>query len=176
MRGVADTSLAGRTLGLIGFSAAAREVAARAREAGMTVCLYDPLTVPDDPDLEALGIERMALYKLLSSAHAISLHLRLTDEARNLIDWETLSDMRPDAVIVNASRSGLVDEGAVDAAVRAGLIGGALLDLTGDDEPSLAAEPLVGVSARPASRAEARIGRMIAERVRHSLEARGRAA
>jgi (S)-sulfolactate dehydrogenase len=152
-----------RRLGLAGFNPTAREVAGRARALGLAVSAYDPLVAEDSPLWAELGVEPMPLLDLLSDCDAISLHLRLTPETRELIDWETITDMRPGAVIVNASHPGLVDTGAVIAAVRGGKLGGALLDLEkGDDEPELDS----------AFAADARIGALIAQKVRTTLEAR----
>ncbi|UEM23776.1 3-phosphoglycerate dehydrogenase [Skermanella mucosa] len=152
-----------RTLGLVGFNPVAREVAGRARALGLTVWAYDPLVDSESPLWADLGVHPTGLLSLLESCDAVSLHLRLTDETRELIDWETITEMRPGAVLINASHPGLVDNGAVIGAVRTGRLAGALLDLEeGDSEPEL--------DTRNA--ADARIGALIAHKVRTTLERR----
>jgi (S)-sulfolactate dehydrogenase len=150
-----------RTLGLIGFNPTAREVAGRARALGLDVWAYDPLVDQDSPIWADLGVQPSGLLPLLEQCDAISLHLRLTEETRELIDWETITEMRPSAVLINASHAGLVDTGAVIGAVRTGRLAGALLDLDqADNEPELDTR----------SAADARIGALIAHKVRTTLE------
>jgi (S)-sulfolactate dehydrogenase len=152
-----------RTLGLIGFNPTAREVAGRARALGLDVWAYDPLVDQESPLWVDLGVQPSGLLHLLEQCHAVSLHLRLTPETCELIDWETITEMRPNAVLINASHAGLVDTGAVIGAVRTGRLAGALLDLDqADNEPELDAR----------SAADARIGALIAHKVRTTLERR----
>jgi (S)-sulfolactate dehydrogenase len=152
-----------RTLGLIGFNPAAREVAGRARALGLDVWAYDPLVDRDSPLWTDLGVQPAGLLHLLEQSDAVSLHLSLTPETRELIDWETITEMRSSAVLINASHAGLVDTGAVIGAVRTGRLAGALLDLDqADDAPELDTR----------SAADARIGALIAHKVRTTLERR----
>jgi (S)-sulfolactate dehydrogenase len=153
----------GRTLGLIGFNPTAREVAGRARALGLDVLAYDPLVDEESPIWADLGVQPSGLLHLLEQCDAISLHLRLTEETHELIDWETITEMRPSAVLINASHAGLVDTGAVIGAVRTGRLAGAMLDLDqADNEPELDTR----------SAADARIGALIAHKVRTTLERR----
>lgn len=152
----------GCLLGLVGFDAVAREVAARARQNGLRVAAYDPMLDYDDPLWIELGVEPMAFHRLMEEADAVSVHLPLIEETRELIDWETIIEMRPGAVLVNASASAVVDGAAVTAAMRGGRLGGAVLDL--DQDPDHADGP----SLVP----RARIGSLIVEKVRATLEAR----
>ncbi len=69
------------------------------------------------------------LHPLLAGADVVSLHVPLTDATRHLIDAETLSAMRPSAVLVNVARGPVVDERALVDALRAGVIAGAALDV-----------------------------------------------
>jgi (S)-sulfolactate dehydrogenase len=152
-----------RTLGLIGFNPTAREVAGRARALGLDVLAYDPLVDRESPLWADLGVRPSGLLHLLEQCDAVSLHLRLNPETRELIDWETITEMRSTAVLINASHAGLVDTGAVLGAVRTGRLAGALLDLDqADNEPELDTR----------SAADARIGALIAHKVRITLEQR----
>jgi (S)-sulfolactate dehydrogenase len=131
---------AGKTLGLVGFGAIARETAARARAMGMRVIAYDPFIKADNPVWAALGAEPASLPDLLSAAHVVSLHVPLTDATRNLIDAAALKAMRSDAIVINAARGGVIDEEALVMALNAGQIAGAALDV-------FETEPLKGVGA-----------------------------
>ena len=115
--------LGGRTLGLIGYGAIARQTAERARALGMDIVAHDPFVT------SAEGTRMLALEALLAEADVVSLHVPLTPQTRHLIDAEALARMRPDAILVNAARGGVVDETALAEALRAGRLGGAALDV-----------------------------------------------
>ena len=118
----------GKTLGLVGLGGIARLVAERATAFGMTVAAFDPFLSADDPAWT--GVTRVDnLADLLARSDAISLHVPLTDSTRHLINAESLGTMRSDAIIVNTSRGGVVDEAALAAAIRNGHIAGAALDV-----------------------------------------------
>jgi (S)-sulfolactate dehydrogenase len=119
--------LAGATLGLVGYGAIARLTAQKARALGMTVCAYDP-HLPADSPLWA-GAEPLALDELLARSDVVSLHVPLTDETRRMLDARALACMKPDAVVINAARGGVVDEVAVVEALKAGRLAGAALDV-----------------------------------------------
>ncbi|MFO0452683.1 MAG: NAD(P)-dependent oxidoreductase, partial [Pseudomonadota bacterium] len=119
--------LSGRRLGLVGYGAIARETAARARALGMTVTAYDPHLPADHAAWR--DAERATLDALLASADVVSLHVPLTDETRHMIGARALARMKPDAILVNAARGGVVDEAALAAALRAKRLGGAALDV-----------------------------------------------
>ncbi len=136
--------VAGRRLGLIGFGAIGRAVAPRARARGMTIAAYDPYVFPEHPDWAALSVEARDFDAIVADSDALSLHVPLTDETRHLIDGTVLSRMRPGAVLINAARGGVVDEDAVAGALRAGTLGGAMLDVF-ENEPLAAGSALDGV-------------------------------
>lgn len=133
----------GKVLGLVGFGAIARETAVRARALGMAIIAADPFVTPDDPAWSRIDARSVSLDTLLAEADAVSLHIPLTAETRNLIDAGRLTAMKPDAVIVNAARGGVIDEAALAAALKAGTIAGAALDVF-DVEPLKAGSPLAG--------------------------------
>ena len=136
--------VAGRRLGLIGFGAIGRSVASRARALGMTVAAYDPYVSPEDADWAALSVEAWDFDAIVADSDVLSLHVPLTDETHHLIDRKALSRMRPGAVLINAARGGVADEDAVAAALRAGTLGGAMLDVF-ENEPLAAGSALDGV-------------------------------
>lgn len=119
----------GKTLGLVGFGAIARETARRARALGMSVMAHDPFVPATDPAWAAEAVAPAALADLLASADVVSLHVPLTDSTRSLIDAAALAAMKTDAILVNAARGGVVDEAALVAALKAGRLGGAALDV-----------------------------------------------
>lgn len=119
--------LSGRVMGLVGFGAIAREVAARARALGMQVAACDPLLPVDNPAwAQALNLP---LDELLKVADVVSLHVPLTPATRRMIGAAQIAAMKPRAVLVNAARGGVVDEQALADALKAGRLGGAALDV-----------------------------------------------
>lgn len=169
----------GKTLGLVGFGAIARETARRAEALGMTIAAFDPFLDLEHPVWR--GVERHeTLETLLFASDVVSLHVPLTDATRNLIDRAALSAMRSNAVLINAARGGVVDEMALAEALRLGLISGAALDVF-EREP-LAAEAgavfrgcsnliltphIAGVTVE----SNERVGKVIADAVIRYLEA-----
>ena len=117
----------GKVLGLVGFGGIARETAERAVALGMQVIAFDPHLPKGDPAWA--GAESVDLNALFSRADAVSLHVPLTDETRHMADAARLAQMKPGAVLINAARGGVADEDALAAALRAGQIAGAALDV-----------------------------------------------
>ena len=128
--------LRGKTLGIIGYGAIGRAVAERARAFGMDVIYADSFYAGTDPG-------RVELDELLERAHVVSVHCPLTPETRHLIDAGALARMRDDAYLVNSARGPIVDEAALAAALRDGVIAGAALDVF-ENEPEVHPE-LVGL-------------------------------
>jgi D-3-phosphoglycerate dehydrogenase len=127
---VRGVELRGRTLVLVGYGRIGREVAARAAAFGMRVCVVDPyLAAPAD------GVEVIDLASALPRADVLSLHVPLTDETRGLIGAAELAVMPERAIVVNASRGGVIDELALLDSVRSDHLHGAGLD-------TFAVEPL----------------------------------
>ena len=121
--------LRGKTLGIIGYGAIGRAVAERSRAFGMDVIYADAFYTGTDPG----GVE---LDELLERAHVVSVHCPLTPETRHLIDADALARMRDDAYLVNSARGPIVDEAALAAALRDGVIAGAALDVF-ENEPEV---------------------------------------
>lgn len=134
----------GKTLGLVGFGMIAREVAKRARALGMRVGAFDPNILPGDPAWTELGVAHMDLPSLLAESDVVSVHAPLLPSTRNLLDANALSLMKPDAILINTARGGIIDEAAVVAALRLKRLGCAILDVL-DKEPPPANSILRGV-------------------------------
>jgi D-3-phosphoglycerate dehydrogenase / 2-oxoglutarate reductase len=132
--------LSTQTLGLIGYGRIGQLVARKAQAFGMRVIVHDPYIEP--AALRDDGCEPSELDALVASADVVSLHCPLTPATANVIDAARLAQMRPHAWLVNTSRGGLVDLDALLAALDAGTIAGAAVDVL-PDEPVPANHPAV---------------------------------
>lgn len=133
----------GKTLGTVGLGRVAQEVVRRAQGLGMQVIAYDPY-VTAEYALQR-GVTLTDLDSLVEQADFITLHVPLTPQTRHLISHERLARMKPTARLINVARGGVVDEHALAAAVTAGRLAGAALDVF-ENEPLEADSPLRGVS------------------------------
>lgn len=138
----AGREIAGRRLGLVGFGRIGREVARRARAFDMEVQAFDAL-LPAWPEGWE-WVKRTSLEAMLPEIDVLSLHLPLTNETRGMIGADQIARMRPDALIVNAARGGIVDEAALAAALRDGKLRGAAFDVF-EREPLPKDSPLLGL-------------------------------
>jgi len=136
--------LHGRTLGLVGFGGIARLVTVRAKAMGMVVQSFDPNIHVGDPVWREYDVDPVDFDELLATSDAISLHVPLVDATRHLFNAEALSAMKQGAVIVNTSRGGVIDDGALADALRHGHLGGAALDVF-EVEPVIAENPFAGL-------------------------------
>ncbi|MCL2587956.1 MAG: C-terminal binding protein [Oscillospiraceae bacterium] len=132
--------LRGKTFGLLGFGRIARMTAEKLKGFGMRTIAYDPYV--DADQMAALGVEKAELNDVITQSHIISLNLPLTEETDKMVNDEFLSKMRDDAILVNTSRGGLIDEPALLRALQAGTIIGAGLDVL-TDEVNTADNPLM---------------------------------
>lgn len=135
------------TLGLLGYGTIAREVARRALAMDMRVIAFDPAIEQAATGSEA-AVELVSMEKLLAEADAISLHVPLTAETRDLISAKTIAMMRHGALLINTARGEVVDLQAVADALDSGQLGGVALDVF-KREPADAAllAPLAGLDA-----------------------------
>jgi len=120
------------TVGLVGLGRIGRAAATRLRAFGFRIIAADPFA--DRPWAQNAGVELVEIDELFTRSHAVSLHAPLHESNRNLVGARTLDLMPAGSVIVNTSRGGLVDEGALAAALSDGRLGGAALDVF-DPEP-----------------------------------------
>jgi glyoxylate reductase len=121
--------VSGATLGIVGWGRIGQAVARRAEGFAMQV-------------LHSSRSSGVPLGELLERSDFVSVHTPLTPETRHLIDAAALARMKPTAVLVNTARGGVVDQEALRAALEAGEIAGAALDVT-DPEPLPADHPLL---------------------------------
>ena len=132
--------LSGKTMGLVGYGAIAQEVARRASALGMHCIAFDPYLADDHPAW--IMAHRHGLEPLLREADVVSLHVPLNETTAKMMDAVRLKRMKKDAILLNAARGGVVDEAALAAALKAGALGGAALDVF-DEEPLSAARGAV---------------------------------
>ncbi|HEX2375247.1 MAG TPA: C-terminal binding protein [Actinomycetota bacterium] len=122
--------LSALTWGVVGCGAIGTAVAGRAAGLGMRVLGYDVDQVRSEPP-----IERVSLEELLEAADLVSLHAALTPDSHHLVGAAALARMRPTAFLVNTARGGLVDSGALLAALDVGELAGAALDVLEGEPP-----------------------------------------
>jgi glycerate dehydrogenase len=132
--------LHGSTLGLIGYGSLARGVERLARAFGMNVVVAERRGATEIRD------GRMAFEEVLKVSDCISLHAPLTDGTRNMIGAAELAMMKPDAILINTARGGLVNEEALADAILDNRIGGAGVDVL-TKEPPAGGNPLLEVQS-----------------------------
>lgn len=151
--GFKGRELAGSSIGLVAFGAIARQTAVFAKAFGMEVLAYDPFA--SDAIFAETGVMRIdSLDDLVARCDVISLHSPLTPETRAMIDARRLALMKPQAILINTARGGLIDEAALAEALAQGHIAGAGLDTFAQEpppadhpffsEPRLALTPHIG--------------------------------
>jgi len=118
----------GKTLGLVGLGRIGRGVARRAAGFQMRVVYYDMLKAPAEMEKQ-LRTEYLPLDQLLAEADFVSVHVPLTQETRHLFSAAQFEKMKRSAFLINTSRGPVVDEAALVAALEAGRIAGAALDV-----------------------------------------------
>jgi glycerate dehydrogenase len=121
--------LHGLTLGVVGYGRIGSAVARIGRAFGMRVLAYAPRPK------QAEGVEFVGLDRLFAESDVVTLHCPLTPETRGLVDAERLAAMKPSAYLINTGRGPLVDEAALEEALRTGQIAGAGLDVLSQEPP-----------------------------------------
>ena len=151
-RMVADNLLGldGLMVGVIGLGTIGAAVAQAFRRAGCQVSYYDP-DLRDHEAVKALGARAMEIDEILAGADVVTLHVPLLPQTQNLIDERRLGLMKPGAVLVQASRGGIVDEAALAAHLASGHLGGAAVDVY-SSEPPAPDNPLLKLEGEAASR------------------------
>ena len=136
--------VAGQTLGVIGFGRIGREVTRRMQALGMRAIWHDRF---DRAPADAPESEFRALDDLLRESDYVTVHTNLDESSRHLLGERELGLMRETACLVNTARGPIVDQRALAAALHAGTIAGAALDVL-EDEPPDADDPIFGGSQR----------------------------
>jgi len=133
------TPLQGQTLLVIGLGMIGAQVAASAKALGMRVLATRRTPAPDPSVDDVRGDD--ALGELIGQADFVSLHVRLSDQTRSMINGDLLAAMKPGGFLINTSRGPVVDEAALTAALQCGHLGGAYLDVF-EKEPLPSDSPL----------------------------------
>lgn len=115
------------TVGVIGYGNIGRRVVQLLLAFGCKVLVSDPY-VQLPPGVASQGVELVSLDRLLAESDVVTLHPRVTDETRQLINADTLAQMKPDAVLVNTARGPLCDYDALYRALKDGRLGSAMLE------------------------------------------------
>lgn len=129
--------LSGKTLGIIGFGNIGRTTARLAAAFDMKVLTSSSHTQPSD------GVEAVSMEELLAQSDIISLHCPLTEENRGFINRENISRMKDGVFLINTARGPLISSADLYDALISGKVGGAALDVLGEEPPSTH-EPLIG--------------------------------
>src|SRR5271168_2669793 len=132
-------TLSGKTLGLLGLGRTGKRMAEYAKVFGMEVIAWSQNLTEDTA--AAVGARRVEKSALFQQSDVVSIHLVLSDRTRGLVGETELALMKPDAFLINTSRGPIVDERALIAALQAGRIAGAGLDVF-DIEPLPSDHPL----------------------------------
>jgi len=133
--------LRGRTLGLAGFGQIPRAVAPKAQAFGLKVAAFDPFV--DAGVAAALDVELVDFETLLASSDYVSIHVPMMPETKDMFGADAFKQMKSDALLINTARGPLVDTDALAAALDAGEIAGAALDVV-PVEPLAADSALLG--------------------------------
>ena len=119
--------LRGKTLGILGFGRIGRRVGELGRAFKMNVIAYDPYLKPEDFEKEhAVGMD---VNEVIRQADFIAIHVPLTPETKDLFNAKSIAEMKDDAVVLNMSRGGIVNEKDMYEALTAGKIGGYASDV-----------------------------------------------
>ena len=148
-----------KTLGIVGLGRVGSEVARRAQSFDMRLIAFDPFVAPDYA--KRMGVTLLSLDELLAESDFVTLHTPLTDSSRNLIGAKELSQMKPDARLINVARGELIDEEALLKALQSDSLGGVALDVFAQEppgpsplfaHPKVVATPHLGASTQEAQR------------------------
>lgn len=139
------SDLDGKTLGLVGFGRIGSTLGRICHQSfRMKILAYDPLLTEDAMAPYREWVEFVDLEALLARSDVVSIHVPLTPTTRNLVGKREISWMKPDALIINTSRGGIIDESALVAALEDQEIGGAGLDVF-SEEPIPSEHPLLNL-------------------------------
>jgi len=135
--------LSGRTLGILGMGRIGTRVAQICRAAfNMRVLGYDPFLNSDE--IKVRGADPTALSEVLQQSEFLTLHMPLNDSTRHILNSDAFNQVRTGVFLINAARGGLVNTSALAAAMHAGRVRGAALDVL-EDEPPREDNPLLEI-------------------------------
>ncbi len=121
------TELKGKTLGIVGFGNIGQRVAEICKIIGMQI-LTNSSSASDDI-LNSFGAKKVSTEELLSSSDVLSLHTKLNDQTKNMLNKETIATMKGSSVIINCARGGLINESDLKDSLNNDVIAGAAIDV-----------------------------------------------
>jgi len=121
------TELKGKTLGIVGFGNIGQRVAEMASVIGMKIITNS--NSASDEDLSKLGASKVSTEKLLTDSDILSLHTKLNDNTKNMLNKSSIGTMKPSAVIINCARGGLINEADLKDCLNNDVIAGAAIDV-----------------------------------------------
>ena len=121
------TELKGKTLGIVGFGNIGQRVAEICKVIGMQI-LTDSNSASDEV-LNSFGAKKVSTEELLSSSDVLSLHTKLNDQTKNMLNKESIATMKSSSVIINCARGGLINESDLKDALNNDVIAGAAIDV-----------------------------------------------
>jgi D-3-phosphoglycerate dehydrogenase len=126
--------LSGRTIGIIGCGFIGKDLVQLLQPWGCTVLAHDILDFPEF--YTQFNVQSVSLEELLHRSDVVTLHVPLDDTTRNMLDAKRLGLMKPSAILINAARGGLVDEGALKAMLVQKLVAAAAFDVFAVEPPT----------------------------------------
>ena len=121
------TELKGKTLGIVGFGNIGQRVAEICKVIGMQILTNS--NSASDEVLNSLGAKKVSTEELLSSSDILSLHTKLNDQTKNMLNKESIATMKKSSVIINCARGGLINESDLKDALNNNVIAGAAIDV-----------------------------------------------
>jgi phosphoglycerate dehydrogenase-like enzyme len=144
------SGLDGLVAGIVGLGVIGQAVAEAFHKRGCRICYHDP--APRDPKAAvSLEAKSLSLDELLKAADVVSLHVPLLPATQGLIGARELASMKPGAILIQASRGGIVNEAALAESLRSGHLGGAAIDVY-SSEPPAPDNPLLQLQGEAARR------------------------
>jgi len=137
-------------VGVVGLGTIGTAVAEAFHRMGSRIVYFDPV-IRDSDAVKRMAAQPLPLRELLERADVVTLHLPLTPATHGLIGTVELALMKPDAILINAARGGIVDETALAASLASGGVGGAALDVYANEPPS-STNPLFALEGEAARR------------------------
>jgi D-3-phosphoglycerate dehydrogenase len=131
----AGSEISGKTWGMLGFGATARALARLLKGFNVTVLAYDPFAKIDPEFASETNTILTTIEDVIARSDLLSLHMPATPETTKVINASTLAAMKPHAIIINVGRGELIDEVALEEALKRNEIAGAALDVRGSEPP-----------------------------------------
>ncbi|WP_034261747.1 C-terminal binding protein [Bacillus sp. J33] len=129
-----------QTVGVLGFGRIPRRFIEKVKPLGFKAAAYDPFVSAED--MAAAGVQKMELDEIIREADYLSVHVPLIKDTFHMLNAESFSQMKKNAVIINTARGPIIDEKALIEALEKGIIAGAALDVT-EEEPISIDSPLL---------------------------------